>query len=82
VIIGFQTNLPFFEELLADNNFQKGAISINFISDNKILEKLEKNICTTASALFAVGLRKSEYNLPQLSENWQIKGKIDSIGRD
>ena len=82
VIIGFPTNIPFFEELFKDKTFQKGDISINFINDRKILDKLEKNICAIASALFAVGLKKSELNLPNVSENWRIKGKLDAVGRD
>ncbi|NHJ33078.1 MAG: ATP-grasp domain-containing protein [Asgard group archaeon] len=82
VIIGFPNNTAFFEELLRDRKFQQGDISINFIHDNKILEKLEKNTSALASALFAVGLKKSELNLPNLSSNWRMKGKMDAIGRE
>ncbi len=82
VIIGFPNNISFFEELIDDEKFRKGDISINFIQDQKLLEKLEKNVCTLASALFAVGLKKSEMNLPQQSSNWRMKGKMDAIGRE
>jgi acetyl-CoA carboxylase biotin carboxylase subunit len=82
VIIGFPNNITFFDQLLQDRKFQQGDISINFIEDRKILKKLEKNICALASALFAVGLKKSEMSLPNLSENWRMKGKMDAIGRD
>ncbi|NHJ49125.1 MAG: hypothetical protein FK733_15160, partial [Asgard group archaeon] len=82
VILGFPTNISFFDELFNDSKFQQGDISINFIKDRKILEKLEKNVCAVASVLFAVGLKKSEMNLPPLSENWQMKGKMESTGRD
>ncbi|MBA7639177.1 Biotin carboxylase [subsurface metagenome] len=82
VIIGFPTNISFFEQLLEDANFQMGDISINFIHDRKILEKLEKNVCAIASALFAVGLKKSKLSLPTASNNWRMKSKIDAIRRD
>ena len=82
IIIGFPNNITFFNQLLQDRKFQQGDISINFIEDRKILEKLEKNVCALASALFAVGLKKSQMNLPSLSENWRMKGKMDAIGRD
>jgi acetyl/propionyl-CoA carboxylase alpha subunit len=82
VIMGFPTNISFFDELFMDHKFQQGDISINFIKDRKILEKLEKNVCAIATALFAVGLKKSEMNLPPLSENWQMKSKMDAIGRE
>jgi acetyl-CoA carboxylase biotin carboxylase subunit len=82
VIIGFPNNIAFFDQLLNDRKFQQGDISINFIEDRRILEKLEKNICALASALFAVGLKKSELHLPNLSSNWRMKGKMDAIGRE
>jgi acetyl-CoA carboxylase biotin carboxylase subunit len=82
VIMGFPTNISFFEELFMDNKFQEGDISINFIKDQKILEKLEKNICAAASALFAVGLKRNEMNLPSVSKNWRMKSKMDAIGQD
>lgn len=82
IIIGFPNNITFFDQLLQDRKFQQGDISINFIEDRKILQKLEKNVCALASALFAVGLKKSQMNLPSLSENWRMKGKMDAIGRD
>jgi len=82
VIIGFPNNITFFEELFKDEKFQQGDISIKFISDRKILEKLEKNVCEVAAALFAVGLKKSELNLPSRSSNWRMKGKLDAIGRE
>ncbi|MGC9779109.1 MAG: ATP-grasp domain-containing protein [Candidatus Heimdallarchaeota archaeon] len=82
VIIGFPTNISFFEQLFEDANFQMGDISINFIQDRKILEKLEKNVCAIASALFAVGLKKSKLSLPSTSDNWRMKSKMDAIGRD
>ncbi|MBN1329620.1 MAG: ATP-grasp domain-containing protein [Candidatus Heimdallarchaeota archaeon] len=82
VVIGFPNNISFFQELIDDEKFQKGDISINFIQDQKLLEKLEKNVCTLASALFAVGLKKSELNLPQHSSNWRMKSKMDAIGKE
>ncbi len=82
IIIGFPTNICFFDQLLSDQKFQRGDISVNFIQEEKILEKLEKNTCALASALFAVGLKKSELNLPTLSSNWRMKSKMDAIGRE
>jgi len=82
IITGFPTNIVFFEVLLNDRKFKKGDISINFIKDQKILEKLEKNVYVKAAALFAVGLKKNELTLPTISKNWQIKGRLDAIGRE
>ncbi|NHJ83818.1 MAG: acetyl-CoA carboxylase biotin carboxylase subunit [Asgard group archaeon] len=82
IIIGFPTNISFFDQVLADKNFNSGDISINFIKDRQILEKLEKNTCALAAALFSVGLKKSEMNLPYRSDNWRMKGRLDAVGRD
>ncbi|MCF2143050.1 MAG: acetyl-CoA carboxylase biotin carboxylase subunit [Candidatus Heimdallarchaeota archaeon] len=82
IVTGFPTNIGFFEVLLKDPKFKKGDISINFIQDQKILEKLEAEIYIKAAALFAVGLKKNEVNLPSVSKNWQIKGRLDAIGRE
>ncbi len=81
-ILGFATNIPFFEELFNDEKFKSGDISIKFIEERKLLEKLKKRICLQASALFAVGMKKNETNLPDQSKQWQMKGKLEAVGRD
>ncbi|NHJ41426.1 MAG: ATP-grasp domain-containing protein [Asgard group archaeon] len=82
VILGFTTNIPFFEELLSNEFFQKGEINIHFVKEQKILENLEAKTCEIIAALFSVGLKKSEIQLPPPSKQWQIKSKIDAIGSD
>jgi acetyl-CoA carboxylase biotin carboxylase subunit len=81
-ILGFTTNIPFFEELLNNDFFQKGEINIHFINEQRILENLEAKTCEIIAALFSVGLKKSEMFLPPPSEQWQLKSKIDAIGGD
>ncbi|MEA2071223.1 MAG: acetyl-CoA carboxylase biotin carboxylase subunit [Asgard group archaeon] len=82
LILGVPTTIPFFQQLLEEENFLKGDISINFIEDEKLLKKIEENVFSLASALFAVGLKKNQLQLPELSENWQMKSKLDAIGRE
>lgn len=82
VILGFATNIPFFEELFNDKKFQSGELSIKFIEERKILEKLRERICLQASALFAVGMKKNQANLPDQSNQWRMKGKLEGVGRD
>jgi biotin carboxylase len=81
-ILGFTTNIPFFEELLKDVKFKKGELTIKFIEDRKLIEKIKKRLYIQASALFAVGMKKNELNLPNQSEKWKMKGRLESLGRD
>lgn len=81
-ILGFATNIPFFEELLNDEKFIKGEITIKFIEDRKILENIKKRMCLQASALYAVGKKKNELSLPTKSDQWRMRGKMEAIGRD
>ena len=53
-ILGFATNIPFFDELLKDEKFRLGELTIKFIEDQQIIEKIRKRIYTQAGALFAV----------------------------
>jgi len=81
-ILGFATNIPFFEELFQDKKFQAGDITIKFIEERNILEKLRKRICLQASALFVVGMKKNQTSLPIQSDQWKMKGKLEGVGRD
>ena len=81
-ILGFATNIPFFEELLNDTKFGKGDITIKFIEDRKLIENIKKKMCLQASALFAVGIKKNELNLPDQSNQWRMRSKMEAIGRD
>lgn len=81
-ILGFPTNIPFFEVLLKDEHFIKGKTNIHFIEERKLLENVRKNISLQAIALFAAGMKKNKVNLPTISKQWKSKGRMESIGRD
>ncbi|MFW9924535.1 MAG: acetyl/propionyl/methylcrotonyl-CoA carboxylase subunit alpha [Candidatus Thorarchaeota archaeon] len=81
-ILGFANNIPFFEELLNDEKYRSADITIKFIEERNLIDKIRKSICMQASALFAVGMKKNEINLPDKSDQWKMKGRMEAIGRD
>jgi len=81
-IIGFPTNIPFFNVLFENRKFIAGDISIKFIQDQDLLEKVKRRVSAEVAALFSVGLKKSELSLPKVSDQWRNKGKMEAVGRD
>ncbi len=81
-IIGFPTNIPFFEVLFENSKFLAGDISIKFIQDENLLEKVKRRVCAEAAALFSVGMKRNELSLPKVSDQWRNKGKLEAVGRD
>jgi acetyl-CoA carboxylase biotin carboxylase subunit len=81
-ITGFPTNIPFFEVLLENKRFRQGRLNIKFIQEEAILNEVKRKTYIKASALFVVGLQKNRYNLPEQSDKWRSKSKLEAIGRE
>ncbi|MBD3191792.1 MAG: acetyl-CoA carboxylase biotin carboxylase subunit [Candidatus Heimdallarchaeota archaeon] len=82
VILGFPTNIPFFEVLLHDEYFMKGKTNIHFIQERKLLESVRKNISLQAIALFAAGMKKNKISLPTVSKQWKSQGRMEGVRRE